>query len=89
MELARLFGRDRVDLDESDGELDSFVQARKRGYAGISSKTCKGIYKSLLNAARCAAESAIAQAEWRAGAAITAIARTRSGSISASSSALA
>jgi len=43
-----------VIVDESDGELDSFVQARARGYAGISSKTCKGFYKSLLNAARCA-----------------------------------
>ncbi|HYE39974.1 MAG TPA: enolase C-terminal domain-like protein [Ramlibacter sp.] len=44
-----------VIVDESDGELDSFVQARAHGYAGISSKTCKGFYKSVLNAARCAA----------------------------------
>jgi L-alanine-DL-glutamate epimerase-like enolase superfamily enzyme len=44
-----------VIVDESDGELQSFVQARARGYAGISSKTCKGFYKSVLNAARCAA----------------------------------
>ena len=44
-----------VIVDESDGQLQSFVQARSRGYAGISSKTCKGFYKSLLNAARCAA----------------------------------
>jgi hypothetical protein len=44
-----------VIIDESDGELDSFVQARERGYAGVSSKTCKGFYKSVLNAARCAA----------------------------------
>jgi hypothetical protein len=44
-----------VIIDESDGELDTFVQARERGYAGVSSKTCKGIYKSILNAARCAA----------------------------------
>ncbi len=43
-----------VIIDESDGELDAFVQARARGYAGVSSKTCKGIYRSLLNAARCA-----------------------------------
>ncbi|WP_076998721.1 enolase C-terminal domain-like protein [Variovorax sp. KK3] len=47
-----------VIVDESDGELDSFVQARARGYAGVSSKTCKGFYKSLLNAARCAAWNA-------------------------------
>lgn len=43
-----------VIIDESDGELNTFVQARERGYAGVSSKTCKGFYKSLLNAARCA-----------------------------------
>jgi hypothetical protein len=43
-----------VIIDESDGELDTFVQARERGYSGVSSKTCKGLYKSLLNAARCA-----------------------------------
>jgi hypothetical protein len=44
-----------VIIDESDGELDAFERARDRGYAGVSSKTCKGFYKSLLNAARCAA----------------------------------
>ncbi len=43
-----------VIIDESDGELDTFVQARARGYSGVSSKTCKGFYKSILNAARCA-----------------------------------
>lgn len=43
-----------VIVDESDGELDAFVRARGRGYGGISSKTCKGLYKSMLNAARCA-----------------------------------
>jgi L-alanine-DL-glutamate epimerase-like enolase superfamily enzyme len=43
-----------VIIDESDGELDTFVRARDRGYSGVSSKTCKGFYKSLLNAARCA-----------------------------------
>jgi hypothetical protein len=43
-----------VIIDESDGELDTFAQARERGYLGVSSKTCKGFYKSLLNAARCA-----------------------------------
>lgn len=43
-----------VIVDESDGELDAFVRARACGYGGISSKTCKGLYRSLLNAARCA-----------------------------------
>jgi hypothetical protein len=44
-----------VIIDESDGELDTFVQAKSRGYRGVSSKTCKGFYKSVLNAARCRA----------------------------------
>ena len=43
-----------VIVDESDGTLDTFVAARERGYSGVSSKTCKGLYKSILNAARCA-----------------------------------
>ena len=47
-----------VIIDESDGALDTFVLARARGYAGVSSKTCKGLYKSILNAARCAAWNA-------------------------------
>ncbi|MFO1222929.1 MAG: enolase C-terminal domain-like protein [Burkholderiaceae bacterium] len=51
-----------VIIDESDGELDAFVRARACGYGGISSKTCKGVYRSLLNAARCAAWSAQAPA---------------------------
>jgi hypothetical protein len=42
-----------VIIDESDGGLDAFVRARDHGYAGVSSKTCKGLYKSILNAARC------------------------------------
>jgi len=47
------FGKPVI-IDESDGELDTFLRARERGYAGVSSKTCKGLYKSVLNAARCA-----------------------------------
>jgi hypothetical protein len=41
-------------IDESDATLDAFPAARALGYSGVSSKSCKGIYKSLLNAARCA-----------------------------------
>ena len=41
-------------IDESDATLDAFPRARALGYAGVSSKNCKGVYKSLLNAARCA-----------------------------------
>ena len=42
-----------VIIDESDGEIDSFVRARALGYGGVSSKNCKGFYKSLINLARC------------------------------------
>jgi hypothetical protein len=52
VDLKADFGK-RVIIDESDGTLDSFVQAKARGYGGVSSKTCKGFYKSVLNAARC------------------------------------
>ena len=39
-------------IDESDGEIGTFPAALELGYAGVSSKTCKGLYKSMLNAAR-------------------------------------
>jgi hypothetical protein len=42
-----------VIIDESDGELDAFPRARELGYSGVSSKNCKGFYKSLMNLARC------------------------------------
>ena len=42
-----------VIIDESDGDLDAFPRARRLGYAGVSSKNCKGFYKSLVNLARC------------------------------------
>ena len=42
-----------VIIDESDDSLDAFPRAKALGYRGVSSKTCKGIYKSILNAARC------------------------------------
>ncbi len=42
-----------VIIDESDANLDAFPAARTRGYAGVSSKACKGLYKSLVNRARC------------------------------------
>ncbi len=44
-------------VDESDATLDAFPRARAVGYTGVSSKSCKGFYKSVLNAARCAAWS--------------------------------
>ncbi len=44
-----------VIIDESDDSLDAFARAKALGYTGVSSKTCKGIYKSLINRARCSA----------------------------------
>jgi hypothetical protein len=46
-------------IDESDATLDAFPLARRCGYRGVSSKSCKGFYKSLLNAARCARANAV------------------------------
>jgi hypothetical protein len=43
-----------VIIDESDAELSSFPTALKLGYVGVSSKNCKGFYKSILNASRVA-----------------------------------
>lgn len=43
-----------VIIDESDADLEAFPAARRLGYSGVSSKCCKGFYKSILNAARCA-----------------------------------
>ncbi len=40
-------------IDESDDSLEAFPRARRLGYTGVSSKTCKGFYKAILNSARC------------------------------------
>lgn len=52
-DVRALAGDTPVLIDEADNTLDAFVAAIDRGYTGVSSKTCKGLYKSLLNAARC------------------------------------
>jgi len=44
-----------VIIDESDGALDAFVVAKGLGYTGVSTKACKGIWRSLINLARCRA----------------------------------
>jgi hypothetical protein len=41
-------------IDEADDSYDAFPVARALGYRGISSKSCKGIYKSVVNATRAA-----------------------------------
>ncbi len=48
-----LANRIPVIIDESDGELSAFCAARQLGYTGVSSKACKGVWKSILNLARC------------------------------------
>ena len=45
-------------IDEADDSYDAFPRARRLGYRGISSKACKGLYKSLLNGARAMAWNA-------------------------------
>jgi len=45
-------------IDEADDSWDAFPAARALGYRGISSKSCKGIYKSIVNATRAAKWSA-------------------------------
>jgi hypothetical protein len=45
-------------IDEADDSYDAFPTARALGYCGISSKSCKGLYKSIVNATRAAKWSA-------------------------------
>src|SRR4029450_7757013 len=45
-------------VDEADDSYDAFPAARALGYRGISSKSCKGVYKSVINATRAAKWSA-------------------------------
>ncbi len=51
--LGALSARDFI-IDEADDSYDAFLNARALGYRGISSKSCKGIYKSIVNATRAA-----------------------------------
>jgi hypothetical protein len=55
--LGALAGRSFI-IDEADDSYDAFPVARALGYRGISSKSCKGIYKSIINATRAAKWSA-------------------------------
>jgi hypothetical protein len=45
-------------IDEADDSWGAFPAAKALGYRGISSKSCKGFYKSIVNAARAAKWSA-------------------------------
>ena len=55
--LGALARRDFI-VDEADDSYEAFPIARALGYRGISSKSCKGIYKSVINATRAAKWSA-------------------------------
>jgi hypothetical protein len=41
-----------IEIDESDADVGVFPRARALGYRGISSKSCKGFYRGLINRAR-------------------------------------
>jgi len=53
-----------VIIDESDGDLDAFPRARALGYSGVSSKNCKGFYKSVINLARCREWNAVGEGSY-------------------------
>jgi L-alanine-DL-glutamate epimerase-like enolase superfamily enzyme len=64
--LGALARRDFI-VDEADDSYDAFPAARELGYRGISSKSCKGIYKSVINATRAAKWSASGEKYFIAG----------------------
>jgi hypothetical protein len=53
-------GRDVI-IDEADDCYDAFPTAKALGYRGISSKSCKGFYKSIVNATRAAKWSVVGE----------------------------
>jgi L-alanine-DL-glutamate epimerase-like enolase superfamily enzyme len=61
-DVGRLSQLKPVIIDESDDSFAAFPRARALNYSGVSSKCCKGLYKSVLNAARCAHWNAAAGA---------------------------
>ena len=50
-------------LDEGDDSYDAFPRALRAGWRGVSSKSCKGTYKALLNAVRAKRAGAMMTAE--------------------------
>jgi hypothetical protein len=50
--LGALAGNFAFIIDEADDSYEAFPAARRLGYSGVSSKACKGLYKSLLNGTR-------------------------------------
>jgi hypothetical protein len=54
-DLGALKGAAGFIIDEADDAYEAFPRAKRLGYRGVSTKSCKGLYKSLLNGARAAA----------------------------------
>ena len=52
-DISAVAAKKPVIVDESDGEIGVFPEAVALGYGGVSSKSCKGLYKSMINLARC------------------------------------
>ncbi len=61
--LGALAARIPVIIDESDGADDAWPRAQALGYAGVSAKSCKGLYRALLNGARVARDGGFISAE--------------------------
>lgn len=53
-DVSALAIRVALEIDESDSDIDAFPRAQRLGYTGVSSKSCKGLYRALLNAVRVA-----------------------------------
>ncbi len=59
--LLALDQRCGVILDEADHGLEAFPRGIELGYRGVSIKNCKGVFRSLINAARCAQDERLFQ----------------------------
>jgi hypothetical protein len=53
-DVAALARRVPMMIDEADDSFAAYPRARALGYAGVSSKSCKGLYKALVNRLRVA-----------------------------------
>jgi hypothetical protein len=60
--LARVNAFRPVIIDESDGEEDALERALALGYGGVSSKLCKGLFRSVSHHARLGRERAMGRA---------------------------
>jgi hypothetical protein len=51
--IERVSARAPVIIDEADADLDALPRAAALGYGGVSMKNCKGVFRAVLNRARC------------------------------------